>query len=141
MVCIYCRATTRVTNSRPQIRSNAIWRRRQCQKCQAIFTTQERPDLSASLAFFQPKTGLVPFSRQTLFLSLYNSLRHRQNAQEDAESLTDTIVGALLRTNSQAAVERDQLVSLAQQTLQRFDTAAAVSYNAFHPLPTKTASS
>lgn len=133
MVCIYCGGDTQVTNSRPQKRLNHIWRRRKCLNCEAIFSTSEAPDLAASWRILK-STGLEPFSRDNLFLSLYDSLRHRKTAQSDATALTDTIVSNVTHHISNGQLERNQLTSEATEVLKRFDNVAATHYAAFHPL-------
>jgi transcriptional repressor NrdR len=132
MVCIYCGGGTKVTNSRPQKRMNAIWRRRQCLRCGAIFTTTEAADLLRSWRI-QKKSVLEPFSRDNLFVSIYDSLKHRKTALEDASGLTDTVINKCLEHVANATLDRDDLVTVAAQTLKHFDKAAASHYTAFHP--------
>lgn len=132
MVCIYCGGNTQVTNSRPQKRMNAVWRRRQCKQCQAIFTTTEAADLTLGWRV-QNDTALEPFSRDNLFTSVYESLKHRKTALNDASSLTDTIISRCLPKVSHATLLRTDLVTQAAQVLERFDGVAATHYRAFHP--------
>src|SRR5438067_830874 len=95
MVCIYCSDETHVINSRPQKRLNQTWRRRKCLNCGAIFSTQEGADYSASWTVGVAADGVNPFNRDKLFLSLYNSLKHRPSALNDASALTDTVIQKL----------------------------------------------
>lgn len=135
MVCLYCDGSTRVINSRPQKRLNRIWRRRQCAKCQATFTTIEGAALSESLVTRTPaKTTLTPFLRDKLYLSVYNSLQHRDNAIQDATGLTDTIMSQLSAATAGGIVHTDRLVIITHDVLKHFDTAAAVHYAAFHKI-------
>lgn len=133
MVCLYCNSATRVMNSRPQKRTNSIWRRRQCLECKAVFTTEEAPTFSGSILVNSPATSR-PFSRDQLFVSIYESCKHRKDAQTAASALTDTVIGKLLPMVSQAAIERAQIVTTAATVLGRFDKAAGVHYAAYHPL-------
>lgn len=133
MVCIYCGHDTQVINSRPQKRMNSIWRRRRCKGCQAVFTTTEAPDLLLSWRL-QKHSNLEPFSRDNLFVSVYDSLRHRKTALEDASGLTDTIISKCLPHIQNAMLTRDILVKHATATLKHFDSVAATHYAAFHPL-------
>lgn len=133
MVCIYCGGKTHITNSRAQKRSHATWRRHHCLSCKATFTTQERVDLAASVAFIDAKGNDTPFVRETLLQSLYESLKHRPHALADALALTDTVINQLIKQVSQAALPRNTVAKTAHQVLQRFDKAAAVQYQAFHP--------
>lgn len=132
MVCIYCSGKTSVTNSRKQKRPNQIWRRRQCQECGAVFTTEERPLTDTSVMILR-RGRSEPFSREILLLSLYDSLRHRKTAITDAKALTDTVWSRLLPQIDSATLQRDDLVATTTEVLRRFDKAAATSYHAFHP--------
>ena len=131
MVCIYCGGPTDITNSRPQKRVNKVWRRRRCHNCDAVFTTIEAAGLTDSL-LVRNKGRLQPFSRDKLFLSIYNSCKHRKTAVNDATALTDTVLGRLPAILNEAAVERPLLITTIQEVLAHFDTAAAVHYAAFH---------
>lgn len=132
MVCIYCTSATQVTNSRLQRRANQVWRRRRCIGCGSVFTTHETPDLTTSLVVQYSLRDLRPFSRDTLFISLYEALKHRTGAQEDASALTATVIGFLLKETKEGAVAREQLVRTAAATLERFDAVAATMYRAYH---------
>lgn len=111
MVCIYCNSETQVHNSRHQKRANQVWRRRKCLGCQAIFTTLEAVDTSQALSL-RRKTHLQPFSRDTLLLSIYDSLRHRPTAVNDASALTATAIGLLYPLAIDAVLERDVVAML-----------------------------
>jgi transcriptional repressor NrdR len=132
MVCIYCGNETKVVNSRHQKKANQVWRRRKCLNCQAIFTTLEGVDTTQALRLRRDKR-YEPFSRDILLLSVYESLRHRKTAIQDATELTGTILSHLYPLITDATVERDVIVEVATVTLSRFDKAAATSYKAFHP--------
>lgn len=132
MVCIYCHSDTRVVNSRHQKRLNAVWRRRQCSACNTVFTSLEKVDLSGSIVV-RKKTAIEPFSRDTLLLSIHDSLRHRKTALTDAIALTDTIVSQVLAQQSGADVDVQVIVQISQVVLWRFDKVAATHYAAFHP--------
>ena len=131
MVCVHCGGKTAVINSSRQQRSNQVWRRRQCHDCGAIFTTTEGADHGATW-LVRDKRGLQPFSRDKLFLSLQRSCQHRRQSVEDAAALTDTIIKKLPQHLSNGAIDRQDIVNLAEVTLNRFDTAASVHYRAFH---------
>lgn len=133
MVCIYCGSPTKVTNSRLQKKVNQTWRRRLCTSCKAVFTTLEAVDTNQALRV-RRKKRFEPFSRDTLLLSVYDSLKHRKTATGDATALTGTILGRLYPLISQATLERDDIVTIAVETLQRFDPVAATHYRAFHPV-------
>ena len=132
MKCVYCGGDTQVTNSRHQKRVNQVWRRRKCQSCGAIFSTTEGADTSQALSV-QKKNGLEPFSRDMLLLSVYDSLRHRKTALQDATALTATIISMLTPLADTAVIDRDVIATVTSTVLQRFDKPAASHYQAFHP--------
>lgn len=132
MVCIYCGGETQVINSRSQKRYNHVWRRRRCAKCGAVFTSVETAELSKSLVI-KNKGNLQPFLRDTLFISIYESLKHRKSALRDATALTETIIGKLEHHIADGVINRDVLVQAAYLSLKRFDKAAAMHYQAYHP--------
>lgn len=77
---------------------------------------------------------LEPFSRDILFISVYESCRHRKMAATEARHLTDTIISRLLRNKHSATVQRHHVIAAATEVLQSFDPAAGVQYTAYHPL-------
>ena len=133
MVCIYCSANTSVTNSRSTDKKQAVWRRRRCEACGAVFTTHEQPDLSSS--FMVQKNGsLTPFSRDTLYISIYESCKHRERATTDAQDLTKTIITKLVsgRSHTNSAIDLSDIIEISLRTLMAFDTAAGSYYQAYH---------
>lgn len=133
MVCIYCVCETQVYNSRPQKRSNTVWRRRRCIACQAQFTTVEQYDLQRSV-IVHGTIGLKPFIRDKMFISIYDSLKHRKTALSDATALTDTVMAQLLSQVRGGVLERDVIASVCATVLKRFDKTAATYFVAYHPI-------
>lgn len=76
----------------------------------------------------------MPFSRDRLYVSIYQSLGHRSDAPEAATALSSTITSSILKTAQEGRIERKAIVETAQAVLARFDKAAAVQYAAYHPL-------
>lgn len=141
MTCIYCQGELAVTNSRPQKSRNQTWRRRLCKRCGAVFTSVEAIDLSQALSVASdalsrtsgPAAKLQPFDRDKLFISIYESLRHRPAATSDARGLADTVVAQLISKAEQGAVTSQTIIATILPVLRRFDQAAASHYAAFHP--------
>jgi transcriptional repressor NrdR len=131
MVCIYCSGNTQVINSRLQKRANSVWRRRKCLSCQAVFTTSEVAQYDGSWRV-QSGKQLTAFSRDKLLLSIYESVRHRPEALQDASALTETIIGKLRHTASGGLLTIKDIILAVQATLNNFDEAASVHYRAFH---------
>lgn len=134
MVCIYCGSRTSVTNSRRQIKSNQVWRRRVCLVCKGSFTTGESVDLEQSVAVTAEKGVMEPFSRDKLFISINSACGHRKRSVDDAAALTATIINKLRSAIKNAAIDRRLIVQAAVEVLERFDKAAAVQYLAYHPV-------
>jgi transcriptional regulator NrdR family protein len=135
MVCLYCGSNLAVSNSRPQKSRNQVWRRRPCSACKAVFTSTEALDLSQALTVeHEPQNGeLQPFDRDRLFISLYESLRHRPSSSLDARGLADTVTAHIIKTNVRGRIQARTIRDVALDTLQHFDKAAASHYAAFHP--------
>jgi transcriptional repressor NrdR len=133
MVCIYCRHETQVINSRLQKRANQVWRRRKCLQCHTIFSSLEAVNWDQAVRF-KRQGRLEPFSRDQLFLSLYEACRHRKTARNDATALTDTVLNRLWPRLESASLTREQVISVTSEVLKRFDRAAQVQYLAFHPI-------
>lgn len=134
MVCIYCGNETHIINSRPQKRLNQVWRRRQCLICKSVFTTEEAVRYEAAWMVRVQEGHLQPFSRDKLFISLYESCEHRPTALVDAGALTDTVIKKLLSQVENGVIYRTHIIQAAQVALNRFDKAASVRYAAFHPV-------
>lgn len=132
MVCIYCDSDTKVTNSRLQRRHNSVWRRRECQGCHNTTTTIEKTELGASLMVKVRSGKLEPFSRDKLFISIYESCKHRTNPISDASALTQTIISDALSRQADGVIDREEIVLTAVSVLQRFDPSAATIYQAYH---------
>lgn len=133
MVCIYCGGKTQVTNSRLQTRDNHIWRRRKCASCAGIFTTQEYAALGTSLVVRATHSlDLQPFSRDKLYISIYEACKHREHAIRDASYLTAVIVAKVLALQVDGAVTRDDIAKTATRALKHFDHTASTVYTAYH---------
>lgn len=131
MVCLYCGAKTDVVNSRPQKRVNQIWRRRHCNGCDAVFTTNERIDYSSAIVV-KRNARLEPFDRDRLLISLAASLGHRPSAVADAAALVATITHTLVVAAKKGSVEAADITKEACDVLGRFDKLAAAHYSAYH---------
>lgn len=134
MVCLYCGSKLAVSNSRSQKRTNTVWRRRACPTCKAVFTSIEAIDPTKHLMFQGRQKALQPFSRNKLYISVYEACKHLNSAPDDSEALTDTIIIQLLGAKHSATVRRHHIVTVALGVLERFDRTAALQYRAYHPL-------
>ncbi len=134
MVCTYCGGKTQVVNSRHQVKSNQVWRRRQCLACKALFTSEEKVEFG--LAWVVCKHGsFEPFSRDKLLLSLYKCCEHRKNPLSDAQGLTETIMNKLpgLRVDdTPRTLLHSDIARISLVALNRFDTVAGIRYLSLH---------
>lgn len=131
MICIYCGEKTKTTNSRPVKSGTETWRRKECKKCGAVFTTREHIDLSGTFRI-RHQGKLTPLSRDNLYISVYRSLSHKPTAQDDASALTDTILQQLYLLASRGVISKDVVVHTTLETLKRFDEPAGVFYQAHY---------
>lgn len=133
MVCVYCGTKTQTINSRHLKRNNSTWRRRKCLKCGAIFTTNEEAMYSSLVSIQKPSSkALDAFNRDNLYLSIYDSLRHRKMAINEASDLTETVISKLINKNNKALINLDLIKSIVYETLNNFDKTAAVHYKAYY---------
>jgi len=133
MFCIYCGSETEVVNSRPKQKIPAVWRRRRCNSCKSIFSSREKPDLSSSIKVQNSSGNLEPFSEDKLYLSIKDSLSHREAYQAQARQLTDTVIGKLLPCQS-GILKTDEIIPAAYKIIRRFDRPAATYYKSHHRL-------
>jgi len=134
MVCIKCGSRTKVVNSRLQKRSNQIWRRRLCNNCSFIFTSEEFIDFSTVWRVKEDSaTNYAYFYRDKLYLSIYKSLKHRNDAFLDATELCHLVMRLLekLATNG-ILTDKDIALTIAS-VFDNFDKAASSHYRAYHP--------
>ena len=81
----------------------------------------------------QSSSGLSPFNRDRLLVSIYEACKHRQNALEDATGLTQTVVSDTLKeTIAGSVIQREKILLHTKAVLGRFDTTAATVYSAYH---------
>ncbi len=132
MVCVYCSSKTEIINTRHQSRTNSTWRRRKCLRCGALITSIEQADYAKLWVISDNKGKLKPFKRDKLFVSIFNSLRHRNTALSDCEGLTATVISKLSKLPTKGQIGKEEIVNTTLTCLKHFDKAAAVQYKAYH---------
>ncbi|HEY4963328.1 MAG TPA: hypothetical protein VIH90_01380 [Candidatus Saccharimonadales bacterium] len=133
MVCIYCGSKTSIVNSRHWQRNNATWRRRQCNKCHAIFTTSELAQYDSLWTVIKPDLkALSPFLRDKLYISIYDSCKHRKSAISDAAGLTDTAMNKLRGKVKNGSINISDIRQITYNTVSKLDNASGVYYRAYH---------
>jgi transcriptional regulator NrdR family protein len=134
MVCAYCGSSTKIVNSRHLKRINGTWRRRVCNKCQAIFTTNEVAQYDALWSIKNARGILSQFERDKLFISIYDSCKHRKAARSEASDLTNTVINALIKIADDGLIAKSDLMMITYGVLDRFDKVAAIHYQAYNEL-------
>lgn len=132
MNCLQCEGNTKVTNSRHRARSNQVWRRRQCQKCKSVFTTEETVHYQSAWVVRDKLGAYAPFIPDKLMLSLNKSLQHRHTALSDAVNLSHTIITKLRSQFIDGMIDSKTIVQITQVALNRFDHGASVHYEVNH---------
>ncbi len=132
MICVYCGEKTKVVNSRQQRRNNNVWRRRRCQKCLAVFTTQESPDLASTLMVNQ-NGAYRPFLSDLVYTEILLALQDRKNCYTEAREITSTVIRNLLKLPSSPVFEPKQISQEISKVLKRFNKRSWMRYVAEHP--------
>lgn len=101
MDCPFCGSTqVMVSNSRPNIKRNKIWRRRKCLNCKNNFTTYEKIHLSY-LTVIKKSGKRERFNRAKLYASIYHSCLDKKgvdrgDVSQFTEKITDEIETVIL---------------------------------------------
>ena len=127
MMCPFCRSEdTQVKDSRPSEDGASIRRRRQCNSCDARFTTFERVQLRE--IFVAKRDGRkVPFDREKLERSFTIALRKRSVSENDMAMAINEIVRKLESTG-EADVSSDYIGSLVMKALLGLDRVGYIRY-------------
>jgi transcriptional regulator NrdR family protein len=97
-----------------------------------VFSTEEAARLEAAWQVSDSERHLTAFSRDKLFISVYDSCQHRKTALSDAEGLTETAIRKLAAHVKGGTVDKSDITGVVQVALNRFDRAASVYYEARH---------
>ena len=127
MLCPFCNSEdTQVKDSRPSEDGAAIRRRRQCNDCDARFTTFERVQLREVTVVKRDGRRTI-FDRSKLERSFDIALRKRE---VDAERVMLAIneISRRLESTGEPDVTSDYIGSLAMKALARLDKVAYVRY-------------
>ena len=131
MVCILCDSKTKTSNSRSNSDHHQTWRRHTCKRCSAVFTTRETIDMAISYRVEQVDGSIRPFSRDTLFLSVLEALKHRPSHIEDAAALTLTIISKV-QSLRRLIIGRDELFEISASVLRRYNIGVSQIYKSRH---------
>lgn len=127
MRCPFCgHDDTQVKDSRPTEDNAAIRRRRECEHCQARFTTFERIQLR-DLVVLKSDGQREPFERDKLLRSLRLALQKRPVEGEAIERTANAIVRQLESTG-ETDVSSNTIGEKVMEALEKLDTVAYVRY-------------
>ena len=127
MVCILCDSKTKTSNSRFMRSFRHTWRRHTCTRCSAVFTTRETVDMAQSYRVEDSDGQLAVFSRDKLYLSVYEALKHRDDAIASSTMLVETII-ATIQKHNRLLLSREELINTIATVVKRFDKTAYVRY-------------
>jgi transcriptional repressor NrdR len=139
MVCIYCGNKTHITNSRPQAKTGTTWRRHECQRCHAVFSSTETPNYFESYRV-KKRSGIVEnFSRDKLYLSVVKACDHLPSPSVLSTELTRTAIGRLFAKKPMSPIIESALIStMVAQVLKNYNAAASVKYLSFQTTMSST---
>ncbi len=127
MLCPFCKSEdTQVKDSRPSEDGTAIRRRRQCNRCDARFTTFERVQLR-EVSVIKRNGSKVLFDRDKLAKSFTVALRKRDIDSERIDMEINEIVKKLESTGEPDVVS-EYIGSLVMKALSRLDKVAYIRY-------------
>ena len=127
MLCPFCKSEdTQVKDSRPSEDGTAIRRRRQCNSCDARFTTFERVQLR-EISVIKRDGSKVLFDRDKLAKSFNIALRKRDVESKSIETEINEIVKKLESTG-EPDVASDYIGSLVMKALSKLDKVGYVRF-------------
>ena len=127
MLCPFCKSEdTQVKDSRPSEDGTAIRRRRQCNSCDARFTTFERVQLR-EVSVIKRDGSKALFDRDKLAKSFKIALRKRDVATDRIELEINEIVKKLESTG-EPDVASEYIGSLVMKALSKLDKVGYVRY-------------
>jgi transcriptional repressor NrdR len=127
MRCPFCsHDASQVKDSRPTEDGSAIRRRRQCEDCEARFTTFERIQLR-ELTVVKSGNRREPFDRSKLERSLSTALRKRPVAPERIDKLLSSIQRQL-ETSGESEVPSTAIGAMVMDGLKALDTVAYIRF-------------
>lgn len=132
MKCPICRETNNeVYNTRTTRFGTQTWRRRRCLSCDASFTTYEQPDLKFLKILGDTSKKTAPYSRATLFSSVYGAFSGSSVKPSVIDAVTDNIEAKLLDLQDHT-ITTEQITDIVLSTLKHFDSAAFLRYLSDH---------
>lgn len=127
MRCPFCNEeNTRVIDSRPLEESNAIKRRRQCDKCEKRFTTFEKVEM-IPLMVIKKDDNREPYDRQKIEAGIIRSCHKRPVSLDQINKLIDEIETEIFNKGVQE-ISSSIIGEILMDKLKDFDSVAYVRF-------------
>ncbi len=135
MKCPKCHSTKfKTSNSRSTKSGYQTWRRKQCQSCNEVITTYEKPDL-AWISIENSLSGQqMPYKRYLLTISILNAFESKSTPEASIDDLVETMEIKLIKQNK-PIVSSQELVAIVLKTLKPVNLNAYMHYLAAHTTP------
>ncbi len=126
MKCPFCgKDQDRVIESRPLNNGEAVRRRRECEVCDARFTSYERIELKP-VYIIKKDNRREPFDREKLMKGIMVSAQKRPVSMEQIESIVDRIEKNI--TNTDREVPANEVGAMVMNELEKLDPIAYVRF-------------
>ena len=120
MKCPFCASEdTQVVDTRANLETNTIRRRRKCVRCEKRFTTYERVDLKMP-RLVKKDGSRTDFDRDKLMGSMMLALRKRPVATEEVEAAVDRVIERL-RSLGEREVTTSRVGDFVMRELAKLD--------------------
>jgi len=129
MKCPFCSsADTQVVDTRANLETNTIRRRRKCVRCEKRFTTYERVDLKMP-RLVKKDGSRTDFDRDKLMGSMMLALRKRPVATDEVEAAVDRVIERL-RSLGEREVPTSRVGDFVIRELAKLDNSAFTCFTA-----------
>ena len=117
---------TRVVDSRASVESEAVRRRRECEKCEKRFTTYETLE-SPDITVIKKDSSREAFDRNKVLHGMLKACEKRAIPRERIERAV-TEIESILRQSNKNEIPSRRIGQLAMEQLQAIDDVAYVRY-------------
>lgn len=126
MLCPYCRAETKVLDSRPAEDGTAVRRRRECTACNRRFTTFEKIE-ELPLLVIKKDGRREPFDREKIITGMMRACQKRPISLETITRAADEIEKAI-RNSLEQEVPAETIGEMVMNKLWEIDEVAYVRF-------------
>lgn len=131
MVCPYCKCNcTRVIDKRNNDTTNAVRRRRECEKCTKRFTTYERVE-KVLLNVVKRDGSVEEFDREKIRRGILKAVKKRAIPEEEIENIISGIENTLMN-KEETSVSSKEIGKLVLKELNKIDKLGALLFAAVY---------